>query len=103
MKHPSTTLNQLRHLIATLALASTLAAQTATTPAVTTPVTTAPAVTTPALTTPPTTAKPAPPAPAIASLELPRLKSKGQPDLPRLAKTKVDVDELLNPSRIRSP
>jgi len=76
-------------LAAPLVLAGSLAAQTTTTPA--TPTT--PAITTPAVTNPATT-KATPPKQPV--LELPRFKSSGKPgEVPRLAKAKVTVDELL--------
>ena len=88
MKHPRTTPGRFLSIAATLALASSFAAQTATT---------TPAVTTPAAPTAPAapsakaaTHKP----PAAAPLELPRLKSTGKSDAPRLAPTKVTVADL---------
>lgn len=93
MKRPPSVIGQLIRFAAPLALAAPLAAQTPATP--TLPAT--PAVTTPATavttgTTP--TTKPITPTQAV--IDLPRLKSRGKPsaELPRLAKTKVTVDEL---------
>ena len=79
MNHPPSALRRIVRLAAPLVLAGSLSAQTTTTPAATQ-----------------ATAKPATPAPpSIPSLELPRLKSKGPSDLPRLGKNKVTVDDLL--------
>lgn len=86
MKRSLSVIRMSIRVAAPLALAMSLAAQTSPT--------TIPATTTPATAVTPATKKVAPPAPAV--IDLPRLKSRGKPsaDLPRLAKTKVTVDEL---------
>ena len=79
MKHPPTTPGRLLALVATLAVVTSLAAQPA-----------APTVTPPTPTAKVATPKP----PAAPSLELPRYKTTGKADAPRLAPTKVTVADL---------
>ena len=91
MKYPTCIPARLLSFVATLALVSSLAAQPATTaPAVNNPATTPSTVSTPTPTAKAATPKP----PAAPTLELPRLKSTGKSDAPRLAPTKVTVADL---------
>ena len=91
MKYPPSTPGRCLSFVATLALVSSLAAQPATTvPAVNNPATTPSTVSTPTPTAKAATPKP----PAAPALELPRLKTSGKSDAPRLAPTKITVADL---------